>query len=830
MDRNDLLAAARAKFMQGFTTSLDSVIFSAAEHLFQKADEATSITDQSRLLDARGILLNLNVALRRQMLIALEQLLNRSFQTAYSTFRPSFGNSIINIQALSLVDSTAVEDELHIDSVTAQFRHAIEEELRDLNIRIALLFEQEDIRERENPFRPFLLARSILTALNDVQAPAELLPILSQQLADEMASCVRSIYEGLNALLAEHGIAAQLQLRIRKTPESSSVMRGGLSDNLDVGSAILPADSMPEMAEPEDHLDGDWVFMAKQREEELLNWVQNPDSVHSRQAARSRADMGGLGGGDAPVRRSWLSGVKEVGTALRNFFTHGGQNEEAFQAGASIFDDDDYSSYMRPATPLTESVHRLQQINTPQAAAMLRSDGKIRNLILERREELSQISNSDEEQMIIDIVAMLFEFILRDSQVPAEVRAQLGRLQFLVLKVALLDPALFAQKNHPARLLVNRIGTIVLGLQKLDPDGEKVTLEICRIVEALLSDITGDISLFSQMLDEFDAFVMTQLRSADQQMDRAVQALENAQNRTVQYAHINGMLSEALSRITIDAFMHDFLIDTWSRVLERAGRDDVARAKRLRVLVPDLVWSIVPKPADDVRKQLFGLIPVLLSSIKEGLALIGWSEPEQEELTDWLIEAHRHALRTGNQEVSVPPLSFFYEQFEDFINTPIEEVPEQASGWSHLDSKLLDEAIDEMETELSQLDRIFDLDMTELMGEIDAQTPQSDETPVWTEDNVTERLKSGVAIEILLDVEPVGARLTWVSQNAHSIVLAIDGVPNPTIVNVKVFRHLLDTSRVRFIEAEPLFERAVHSLLDSADELDHRVTNIMQPD
>ena len=60
----------------------------------------------------------------------------------------------------------------------------------------------------------------------------------------------------------------------------------------------------------------------------------------------------------------------------------------------------------------------------------------LRNLIL-NKDALNELASNVDEQMTIDIVAMLFEFILRDTQVPAEIRAQLGRLQFLVLKVAL---------------------------------------------------------------------------------------------------------------------------------------------------------------------------------------------------------------------------------------------------------------------------------------------------------------------------------------------------------------------------------------------------------
>jgi hypothetical protein len=45
--------------------------------------------------------------------------------------------------SLSLVDSHALENELLLNEITARFRAEAEEQIRDLNIRIALLFSQE---------------------------------------------------------------------------------------------------------------------------------------------------------------------------------------------------------------------------------------------------------------------------------------------------------------------------------------------------------------------------------------------------------------------------------------------------------------------------------------------------------------------------------------------------------------------------------------------------------------------------------------------------------------------------------------------------------------
>ena len=141
MDRNDLLAATREHFLRSFTASLQPVIDRSVTVLFNKADQSRSSVDERRFLDARTVLTTRNAQLKALAVRNLEQLLNRGFQTAYSTFRQlNTGAQQPKAATLSLVEESTFEDELRIDNITQLFRDEADEELRDLNIRVALLF------------------------------------------------------------------------------------------------------------------------------------------------------------------------------------------------------------------------------------------------------------------------------------------------------------------------------------------------------------------------------------------------------------------------------------------------------------------------------------------------------------------------------------------------------------------------------------------------------------------------------------------------------------------------------------------------------------------
>lgn len=830
MDRNDLLTAARAVFLNGFTAYLDECMRTGEAVLFQRAAAALSIAEQSALRDARAVLLNQPIALKRQLSMVMEHLLNRSFQTAYSTFRPSFGGAA-KLDSLSLVDTAVLEDALHIDQLSKKLRHAVEDSLRDLNIRVALLFEQEDIKERENPFRPYLFVRCVVTALENIEVDKEVLPLLAAQLVDSLTNQVAAIYDQLNTLLADHGIAAQLHLKIRKTPlgpatrqikpQVSEATESAEGD--DEGSRLLSRDRIWSSPTRE--------ASTRARIDQLLDTIHLPvtqsaqgiassaDAVHVVAAGLQQAGQPAGQTQAMPASRSWLTEAQALGDALRHFFSTvtsadrmAGQPWQAMPADAGD-------------SALRNTAQILQSAATPSdAEAMHGYDGSIRNLIMERRDELSALSSNREEQMVIDVVAMLFEFILRDTQVPAEVRAQLGRLQFLVLKVALQDPALFSQKSHPARMLVNRIGSIVLDLQKLDPGGERVTAEICRIVEILLADESGELALFTRLLDEFDVFVAAELRAADGHIDQAAQALERAENRTLQFARVTSLIAQALTQVKVDDFLHDFLINAWARVVEKAGRSGAHAAMRYRQLVPDIVWSVAPKVNEHDRRELFGLIPGLLATLREGIGMLGWSDGERQKVLDWLVDSHRHALRAGNLPVQPLPRSLIDEIFLPFVLWLEPEPEEHAAHMAMqsglgLDNTLLDEAIREANVELNVVDRLLDEQQSTLF-ESAADDHNTMTQTDWSA--VHERLRSGVAIEIMLDAEPSRARLNWIGSVDSGMVISIDGMPTPSLISQKTFRRLFMANRIRFLEDAYLFERAVQSLLISADQIDSR--------
>ncbi len=873
MDRNDLLAATRDQFLRSFTESLPLVVERSVPALFHKAEKAQSGVEERRFFDVRTVLTTRGDEFKKLATKNLEQLVTRSFQTAYSTFKEG-GMKGTTTSALSLLDQTAFEVDLRIDNITQLFRDEADEQLRDLNIRIALLFGQETIKERENPFRPYLLTRSIVNAVDSLDLANDLDMVLIDQLCEVLIKRIDGIYAALNKLLSEHGIAAQLPLKIRKVQGFGAASEMGKGPNSDMAAAEKAAEeaaarvratgahgqvSQAGLSQSQGMQIVSPQVRSQRRIDRLISWVRSPGGApgpvaQSGHDAPMQGQFDPTGGGEAgnagaagAPHSTWLQSGDAVGGVLRRVFSSGIASVELPGGYAPSEVEPEPEVDFDPTVPHVVSLGRSLQVmvrdHTPTVEAMYDSTGAIRNLILEKRPELGGLTDKAHEQMTIDIVAMLFEFILRDNDVPAEVRAQLGRLQFLVLKIALRDPTFFNHKSHPARMLVNRIGSISLSLRQVDPSGVRLTAEIRRIVQKLLEDTGADINVVADVLDEFDQFVARELRASAADVELAVKAMESVESRTLQFARITSMIAEGLSSLKVETKLHDFLVHTWARVVERAGRDDgtgIAQedAQALRALVPDLVWSIAPKVTEPNRKQLIGMLPRILRTLRSGLTLIDWSNEQKEELLSWLVDSHTFALRAVNVGGVVPPLSFVHDRFRSFLDAAefaAKAATVKVEDTGHIDTALMNEAIREMKVNVEVIGDEFEKEFAASAADgASVSTSLQTTTAASTADSVADqgatteaedaevirRLHSGVAVEVNLYGKPSLATLTWASTSATNFVLTMDGRRTPAVVSAKLFRWLLKNERARFIENTGLFERAMTSLVASADASD----------
>mgnify|MGYP003353079022 CR=1 FL=1 len=84
--------------------------------------------------------------------------------------------------------------------------------------------------------------------------------------------------------------------------------------------------------------------------------------------------------------------------------------------------------------------------------------------------------------MTLDIVALVFDYILDDTRIPDAMKALIGRLQIPVLKVAIADKSFFSHKTHPARQLLDAMGDVAMRLPRDFSDSNPLFAQIESII------------------------------------------------------------------------------------------------------------------------------------------------------------------------------------------------------------------------------------------------------------------------------------------------------------------------------------------------------------
>ena len=79
-----------------------------------------------------------------------------------------------------------------------------------------------------------------------------------------------------------------------------------------------------------------------------------------------------------------------------------------------------------------------------------------------------------------------------------------------MLKVAVIDKTFFSRGSHPARRLLNEIASAAMGWGDQDEaQRDSLYQKIEQIVARLLNDFVDDPAIFSELLADFLAFMVT---------------------------------------------------------------------------------------------------------------------------------------------------------------------------------------------------------------------------------------------------------------------------------------------------------------------------------
>ena len=262
------------------------------------------------------------------------------------------------------------------------------------------------------------------------------------------------------------------------------------------------------------------------------------------------------------------------------------------------------------------------------AALVTRLAHQLRN----RSAELKKSADSSNEKATIEIVALMFQAILQDERVPTSIRVWFARLQIPVLRIALDDPEFLGSMDHPARQLIDRMGSCVLGLDASGVHGNALEAEVRRIVQVVEQYVDTGKQVYELVLDEFQAFLASHLTEGDsaQQLVSVAQQLEQKETLAIQYTI---EMRDLFNRVPVPEDIRQFLYKVWVEVMAVAAVRQGAQHTQtlaLRKVAGDLMSLSSAKSARAERMLAMRELPSLLERLRQGMTLMGVASSEQD--------------------------------------------------------------------------------------------------------------------------------------------------------------------------------------------------------
>lgn len=780
------LAKERALFR--FSTLAERMLQDANISLAQQIPMAGSANEQKWISASRDFLGTHGAEFLKRLNLSYIGYIERGMQTMYRDLRLSLQD--VSADTLTLMDDDTVTRQIEVERRVLRLREADQQSLGRLNLMIAQLHDEHDVRERENPFRPYLMARALHDVLCEMNSNSSVCAMLFDHLSGALAEQLPEYFSAIRDVFESNGVHARLLARpsalSKREREMLALVNQGAyrATAVDAGLSTGVGGGFPQLHES---------VPAAPALERVLAQLQKP----------ANSAVNGLG--SMPVLPT--DGQIELQDFVWKIFNQSAPGR--IPPNLRYPDGVPHASAAPTANSQAHAHPLFQQLQEMQQAGVTAHEGGAANVVAaeDLREVLDLDQVSEIDKVGLDVVTMLFDYIAEDEALTPAFRALIAQLRIPFVKAAMLDPDVLQQAVHPARQFLNRTASIASGLNATTSPGQEIHAGMAEAIACVGKDFKQDMQVFATASRHLNHVVENALHTADAEALRAIEALEHAQKNPQQHdvlvVQTVNALRERLASIDTDQRAVDFLIKVWSRVLVYVSEHDSMDIQPYREVVADLLWSVQEELDASERSTLMRVLPKLVQRIKTGLQLLLMSDIESRQVLDQLVAMHAEVLRTiqGNQQTGARSLLSLQQHFSTLH---IGSVPAPQATEIHAPTV----PHERLQTALQQFDVRAELHLDSDLGTLMSSDAK------WLGG-----MHVGTQVEWWHEGAYLPATLLWVDA-AQSFYLfrlnAADAEPRLLIYSSIALIKGLREGSVGMMESAPIFDRAMEALLNAS--------------
>jgi hypothetical protein len=502
---------------------------------------------------------------------------------------------------MALVDDDTIEHEIILSKLALSIMDRSSWEFTDLRSRMNLLEKREEL-DTDDVLRPHVFARIITVSWRAAGLDIETWRMLQAPMHDELSHFAEEGYHETNRYLLERHVLPEVDLRpfIRRTRSgqaaSGGFPRGGQSaahgSTSHGASSLIGAES-----------------------------ARGEVGEETRMMTRAGSLARGMNHAEAVLGRL----NRLIGRQLPGFGVTQNDRPQTVPAGPRLKTAID-AAQQGIVRNLTVIEGDRTVAGAPSAPALLEE-------LNQRKLALKQAATTPVERATIEIVALLFQSILTEERIPTAVRVWFARLQMPVLRVAVSEPDFFATVDHPARRLIDRMGSCVMGFDTNSRAvGDTLEKEIKRIVQVVEAYPDTGRRVFQTVLVEFEKFLEHYFKNQNEASRKGVSLAQQVEQRETLAIQYTIELRKMLNEVPVQEGVREFLFQVWADVLAMAAvKSGGETTKDLKRAAADLIWSASAKVSREERAEVIRRLPPLLKVLREGMEDAGVPIEKQDE-------------------------------------------------------------------------------------------------------------------------------------------------------------------------------------------------------
>jgi len=272
----------------------------------------------------------------------------------------------------------------------------------------------------------------------------------------------------------------------------------------------------------------------------------------------------------------------------------------------------------------------------------------------------------------IDFIELIFDAIIDDEEISDTIKTLLLRLQIPIIKASMSDQEFFIYDNHPARLLLDTIADVGIGITEH-------TDEMFKHLDKIITNILGEYDLTTETFQT----ALDSLNEVIEEQETKARAIEEEEQQQLLRKHARATVLKALRATTtgktLPEGVHPLILKRWPTLLFNHyllnGKENNAWVN-LVLTLRHIVDSVQPITSAEHLAKLIADKEDLFEQTEKYLNLSSKSKKDVKNIMTvyrTTVQMHIDDANFTEEEVSVA--EEIISQAEPIEEAPIEEEP-----------------------------------------------------------------------------------------------------------------------------------------------------------